>query len=699
MWLHVITIVLSRPSWSAPTMADLTREFFQQPKVQVVKRLLKRLSKTTDQDPAVLAALGRWLSGEEQAYPVELYISLGAALLRFDVPLTAYDVALAGLRRHIDNLQLLRLKAFALCEARAFEEANVVLGDMRNRLHDQGFRFEETLELLARTHRNLALAASGKTERLENFQKARDAFRDAYQYSGRHFAGINAATLSVVIGDLTEAIVLARSVFAQCHDKLKGVTAREEDYYWIPATLAEAALILGETKQALKFYRQAARRSKRRYRYLRSTRRNARLLIKQLTGDHAVSPKDQQHIEECLQLPRVVVFVGHMIDQEDRDPPRFPSDLDGAVYETILKQLESYGSVVGYSSAACGSDILFQEAVRKSGGESHVVLPYDPDHFADHSVRYAGQAWVDRYRTVLENAVEVVTVSPNQKLSWGSISYDYANTVLTGLAIQHAGLLESELASLAVWDGGEGDGPGGTEAVVKRWRKEYGLNVEIIDLVDLLRQAKHPGVEAARGRTATRRQQRSQASSSIEVQAIMFADVQNFSALTEEQMPNFVERFLYMIGTKAAISPNRPKVQESRGDGVFFIFDNVGAAGRFALQLNDELSRMPWLQFGLPEDLNVRIALHVGPVYGYICPFSKLPTYTGNHVVRTARIEPVTPPGEVYSSREFAALACGNGDFICQYAGLAPLAKGYGLFPLYHVRRRHRAEAFVHAAN
>ncbi len=260
--------------------------------------------------------------------------------------------------------------------------------------------------------------------------------------------------------------------------------------------------------------------------------------------------------------------------------------------------------------------------------------------------------------------------------------------------MQNAERLETDFVALAVWDGREGDGLGGTASVIQRWRDINRLDVDIIDLTELLKEAKHPAAtmiaDVSRPR---RRKPQSAAGKSIEVRAIMFADVQNFTALTEEQMPAFVERFLYMIGAKAAVSPDRPMVQESRGDGVFFVFADIGSAGRFALDLNNSLRSTPWQSFGLPKDLNVRIALHAGPIYGYVCPFSKLPTYTGNHVNRAARIEPVTPIGEVYASREFAALCCESGvqDFTCQYAGLAPLAKNYGLFPLYHVRRRGRS--------
>jgi len=55
-------------------------------------------------------------------------------------------------------------------------------------------------------------------------------------------------------------------------------------------------------------------------------------------------------------------------------------------------------------------------------------------------------------------------------------------------------------------------------------------------------------------------------------------------------------------------------------------------------------------------------------------------------VSRTARIEPVTPPGEVYVTEQFAArLALEPAGFGCDYVGQVPAAKGYGTMRMYHL--------------
>jgi class 3 adenylate cyclase len=87
--------------------------------------------------------------------------------------------------------------------------------------------------------------------------------------------------------------------------------------------------------------------------------------------------------------------------------------------------------------------------------------------------------------------------------------------------------------------------------------------------------------------------------------------------------------------------------------------------------------------------MTLRTGLHAGPAYACTDPVTARLNYLGAHVSRAARIEPITPPGEVYASREFAAIARAEGatGLRCEYVGWTPLAKRYGDAPLYVVRR------------
>ena len=93
----------------------------------------------------------------------------------------------------------------------------------------------------------------------------------------------------------------------------------------------------------------------------------------------------------------------------------------------------------------------------------------------------------------------------------------------------------------------------------------------------------------------------------------------------------------------------------------------------------------------LPENTNIRIALHAGPAYEIDDPVTGRPGFAGMHISRAARIEPVTPPGEVYVSEAFAALLAFDDNqerFACEYVGTVPMAKEYGRFRTYRLARR-----------
>jgi class 3 adenylate cyclase len=172
--------------------------------------------------------------------------------------------------------------------------------------------------------------------------------------------------------------------------------------------------------------------------------------------------------------------------------------------------------------------------------------------------------------------------------------------------------------------------------------------------------------------------------------ALLFADVVHYSHLTEDQISPFVQHFLGGVANLVASSSYVPVVRNTWGDAVYFVFKSVQDAGLFALDLADLVHNADWSAKGLPKNLNLRIALHAGPVYRHLDPITGQISYIGTHVSHTARIEPITPPGKVYASQAFAALAAAEAiaDFTCDYVGQTPLAKGYGTFPTYHVCRR-----------
>ncbi|HEX8137972.1 MAG TPA: TRAFs-binding domain-containing protein [Pyrinomonadaceae bacterium] len=631
-------------------------------------------------DLASLFTLWQSHNPEQWSSTPDIYISLGDQILKSGEPLLAHDVLLEGLKHWPMNVRLRQLQALALARSGATQRANSIL----IQLHKEGHTDEETLGLLARTHKDLWARSADPEERARQLRLAHLVYIEAYTLSGGYWTGINAATMALLMGQREQAAQLAQEVHEACLMELAKTRDGDANRYWLLATLGEAALILGQWREAEDWYAQAAALGRGRFAELNSTRRNARLIIDALGGV-------REPFEHYFQIPSVVVFAGHMIDRPERMRPRFPPQLERRLQAAIAGRLKRLNAGVGYASAACGSDILFLETLQEMGGETHVVLPYNQKQFIEDSVEIVPQTdWGARFEQVLRRSTDVLVAS-EQRME-GGVPFEYTNLLLHGMASIRADQLETELIPLVVWDGKRGDGAGGTESIVNHWRA-MGHRVEVIDLAELLREecpelSVGPTEHEAPLQEATPEETEA-AEFTTQMIAILFADAVNFSRLTEDELPRFVRHFLGMIGELALGSRHAPVMKNTWGDGLYFVFRSVRDAGQFALELAERVGHTDWTEKGLPKDMNLRIALHAGPVYACIDPVTRQPNYIGTHVSRAARIEPITPPGQVYASQAFAALASAQHvtEFTCDYVGQTPLAKGYGVFPTYHVRK------------
>jgi hypothetical protein len=640
--------------------------------------LLERLR---DRATDLRQLLGFWQGYRQNPSPWEraplLFGVLADRLLKLGCIGTAQEVIARGLEITPRDVRLRQLQGLAWARGGATERANRVLLE----LEQEGRTDEETLGMLARTFKDLGLLAAEPARRRELLQESFRIYEKAYRLHEGYWTGINAATLALLLDKHELAEALVQRVRAQCLAELEKLQDGG-DRYWALATLGEAALVINDLAEAEARYTEAAAAAGARYGDVRSTRGQARLLLRHLGHDGALA-------DRWLPIPNVAVFVGHMIDQPGRPTPRFPPQLEEPVRQAIREALERTGARIGYASAACGADLLFQEVVAQQGGESHVVLPYDGDLFVSDSVDIIpGGDGKARFQAVLARANQVVTVSQG-KIELGGISYDYANLVLDGLARVRAAELGTDLVAMAVWDGRPGDGPGGTAAMIARWRG-LGLEPTIIPLDDLLRKHCPELADKVAASPAPAPPSPTPEDEATRVMALLFADAVGYSKLTDVEVPRFIQHFLGDIADLIRRFPGAVVSRNTWGDGLYLVFETVKTAGLFALDLCDWVTRTDWSARGLPRTLSLRIALHAGPVFGLEDPVTGQKTFTGSHVSRCARIEPITPPGQVYASQGFAALAAGQkvSEFICQFVKQAEWAKSYGTFPTYLVLRR-----------
>jgi class 3 adenylate cyclase len=243
------------------------------------------------------------------------------------------------------------------------------------------------------------------------------------------------------------------------------------------------------------------------------------------------------------------------------------------------------------------------------------------------------------------------------------------------MARLRAQVLDTEVRAIAVRQPGAAPVAGGTAALASLWEKAR-IPVESIDLDDT--GAEPHAAPGPSPPSPTRH----------EIRALLFADAVGYSKLTEDQVPVYITRFLGAIAALARASPHKHEHVETAGDGIYMVFANAADAGHFALELSALVTGTDWGARGLPADFNLRVALHCGPVHCGRDPLTGLPIYTGPHTSRAARIEPITPPGQVYASSAYAAVVAATAaDLVLTYVGRMPLAKGYGTLGLYHVRR------------
>lgn len=627
---------------------------------------------------------------------VELERELGRRLLGMGESLLAYDAvsgALRCLRERPKDPILRQLRALALARIGETQRACRELRALVTEPQDDPFLIDETLGGLARTYKDLGFQHADRhpTFARRYWRRALRHYLRAYRKTGSPYTGINAATLAQLLDQTEEARSLATAIFQHCRKRWDltaqtPVIAGQDDCYWLAATLGEAALLIGQIADARRWYREANRigRQNRRFGDMGSTRGQlSKILLPKLKLDPTIA-------EDLFSMPHLAVFVGHMIDRPGRSHPRFPPvpALEEQLKAAICNWLDEHDVLVGYASAACGSDILFLEAIQERNGDTHVVLPYNRELFEKDSVEIIpGSSWGQRFEQVLSHSL-VHTVC-NHRLELGGVNYEYANRFLHGLAITRAAQLGTLVDHLAVWDKKPGDGPGGTADTVNRWR-EQGHDATIIDVMESLSHHAPPAVAAKPEMPALSIAKQGVLRGS-DLVALFFADVKGYSRLTEPDLPRFVELFLDLIAQEIDALPagDQPLKRNTWGDAIYLVLPRVDVAGRLALEINDRIRSTSWVSLGFPSDLRLRIGLHAGPTYKCTDPITKRDRYLGTHISTAARIEPIVSPGRVFASQAFACLAAEARvtDFVCRYIGLKALPKNAGAIPIFRVDR------------
>lgn len=326
--------------------------------------------------------------------------------------------------KHADDLRLNQLYALALSKS-GTPEAGLVLLEPLLISHPED---SETAGILGSIYKELFK----KNQQTSLALQSRDTYLNNFTKTNNYYTGINAASMSAILMQTQKSKEIAGEVIVlidpDTHD------------FWEQATLAEAWLLTKNKEKSLTYYVKARKSAGTDWGKITSVYHQLWLLNHYL----AVS-KD---VLKMFQPPTIIAFTGHMIDTADRSIPRFPEALAADVKQSIKNTILTQHAQIGYSSLACGGDILFAEAMEEAGGEVNLFLPFAAEDFIETSIAFAGQEWIDRFHRLVKKFPP--TYITKDAYNGNDDFFQFLSTIVFGLAVLRSSLQHTEPSLVTV---------------------------------------------------------------------------------------------------------------------------------------------------------------------------------------------------------------------------------------------------------
>ncbi|MFV8324904.1 hypothetical protein [Flavobacterium sp. ZS1P14] len=184
-------------------------------------------------------------------------------------------------------------------------------------------------------------------------------------------------------------------------------------------------------------------------------------------------------------MKHTILFTGHMIDEKEREEPRFPASKEMVVRAEILKQLIKEKAttkkvLTGIAGGACGGDILFHELCEEIGIPTEMYLAFPVEEFKKRSVSFAGTAWDIRFDKLTKKLPIHILSVDRSNIAQNNI-WAVANLWMLDHALQ---VEEKNMTLIALWDEKGGDGNGGTEHMINI-AKDKGAKINIININEI----------------------------------------------------------------------------------------------------------------------------------------------------------------------------------------------------------------------
>ncbi len=296
---------------------------------------------------------------------------------------------------------------------------------------------------------------------------------------GLYYSGINAVTLLYLLSHLTGTEEQAdgrRAIEGGVRWAVQSALTKDPKDYWARVTLGDLELLLSERKVVERVYKDAIAVAEKDWFKLDSSRQQL-LLLQDLGFRPEVVEAALQIFDRALDrlappearwMPRLVfVFIGHMIDAPGRREPRFPADKESIAAGAIAAKLDELGAGgedLALCGGACGGDLLFAEACLQRGLRVEIRIPLEEPTFLRESVTFAGGRWYDRFYQAKADPKTRLLVMPEElgPLPKGGNAYTRNNLWQLYTALAWSPRPE-KVHFICLWNGKEGDGPGGTK--------------------------------------------------------------------------------------------------------------------------------------------------------------------------------------------------------------------------------------------
>jgi hypothetical protein len=180
---------------------------------------------------------------------------------------------------------------------------------------------------------------------------------------------------------------------------------------------------------------------------------------------------------------QVLLFSGHRVDAPGRPQPRFPPDkvADAARrIDTALAHWKAGPQDLAITQGAAGGDLLFAHACQQRGVPLQLMLPMPEDEFVRQAVAPSAESerWCAAWAHVRARLASEPRVLPAARGN----PFERCNQWMLDTALGHGA---ARLRLICLWDGGRGDGPGGTEHLVAQAHRA-GVPVRWIDSRELV---------------------------------------------------------------------------------------------------------------------------------------------------------------------------------------------------------------------